>query len=253
MPVSVGAAPLIAAICRELQIARTVNSILNPANHKYLTSGYLKYMGRRKSLSRPKFLGIQYLLISSQKGGSSSSTRLTYFGKWSLNINKKKVYRLCKEMGILMPQRKPKPKRPRRIARNRLVDGVNQLWDTDIEYGYIAGEKRFFFVQAIIDVYDRMIVNYHIGLRCTGKDAAAALRSAYDRRRDELSGAKPTIRTDNGPQFTSEVFAEACRQEDLEHELIPVRMPNKNAHIEAFHSLLEKDCLIKYSKRYAKG
>jgi len=49
-----------------------------------------------------------------------------------LVINKKKVYRLCKEMGILMKQRRPKLKHPRRIARNRLVDGVNQLWESDI-------------------------------------------------------------------------------------------------------------------------
>ncbi|WP_073239396.1 integrase core domain-containing protein [Desulforamulus putei] len=27
------------------------------------------------------------------------------------------------------------------------------------------------------------------------------------------------------------------------HERIPCRTPNKNAHIEAFHSILEKECL----------
>lgn len=163
-----------------------------------------------------------------------------------LVINKKKVYRLCKEMGILMKQRRPKSKHPRCIARNRLVDGVNQLWETDIKYGYIAGEARFFFVQVILDVYDRMVVDYHIGLSCTGKEAAAALRGAYDRRKDELLMAKPTIRTDNGPQFTSQAFEEACQLEGVDHELIPVRTPNKNAHVESFHSVLENDCLSRY-------
>src|SRR5690625_856701 len=37
------------------------------------------------------------------------------------------------------------------------------------------GEDRFFFVQSVIDVYDRMIVDYHIGLSCTGQDAALTL------------------------------------------------------------------------------
>lgn len=97
----------------------------------------------------------------------------------NLVINHKKVYRLCKEMNILRPQRVRRHHRPRRIARNREITGVNQLWETDIKYGYIAGENRFFFIQTILDVYDRMVVDYHIGLSCTGAEAAAALVGAY--------------------------------------------------------------------------
>ncbi|PMB03878.1 IS3 family transposase, partial [Fischerella thermalis CCMEE 5273] len=44
-------------------------------------------------------------------------------------------------------------------------------------------------------------------------------------------------------QFVSQVFGEACENWELEHERIPVRTPNKNAHIEAFHRILEDECL----------
>lgn len=95
-----------------------------------------------------------------------------------LIINKKKVYRLCKELGILKPQRKKKVKHPRKLARNRVITESNQLWETDIKYGYIQGEERFFFILSYIDVYDRSIIDYHIGLSCSGEDAKQTLQRA---------------------------------------------------------------------------
>lgn len=88
---------------------------------------------------------------------------------YGLNINHKKVYRLCKELDVLLPQRKVNPKHPRKLAKRIEVTGSNQLWQMDLKYGYIAGIDRFFFMMSIIDVYDRCIVGYHIGLNaCFG-------------------------------------------------------------------------------------
>jgi putative transposase len=162
---------------------------------------------------------------------------------YKLVINKKKVYRLCKEAGVLRPQRVVKSKHPRRLARNRTVTASNQLWETDIKYGYVVGEDRFFYVQSIIDVYDREIIDYHIGLHCEGEDAAATLVRALIRRNLFGSGTKPVIRSDNGPQFVSNKFEDKCEEIEVEHERIPCKTPNKNAHIESFHRILEDECL----------
>lgn len=51
------------------------------------------------------------------------------------------------------------------------------------------------------------------------------------------------IRSDNGPQFISNKFQDTCKELKLEHERIPFKTPNKNAHIEAFHRLLNFDIL----------
>nr|WP_232345192.1 IS3 family transposase [Paenactinomyces guangxiensis] len=96
--------------------------------------------------------------------------------QYGLMINKKKVYRLCKELGILQPQRKKKNQHPRRIACNREITASNQLWEMDVKYGYIANENRFFYLLSIIDVYDRAIVDYHMGLTCEGKHAVQVLQ-----------------------------------------------------------------------------
>lgn len=159
-----------------------------------------------------------------------------------LVINKKKVYRLCKQMGVLRPQRKLKLKYPRILANNRVITGSNQLWETDIKYGWIAGEQRFFFFMGIIDVFDRAIISYHIGLSCLAQDLVQILQEALMKRQLFDIENKPVIRSDNGPQFISHLFEEACDGFGMIHERIPPKTPNKNAHIESFHAILEQEC-----------
>ena len=174
---------------------------------------------------------------------------------YNLVINHKKVYRLCKELCVLKDQRVIKPKIKRIIAANRTITGSNQLWEMDIKYGYIQGEDKFFYLLNLIDVFDRSIIDYHMGLHCEAKDATALLRKCLIRRNLFEEGAKkPVIRTDNGPQFVSHKFSKCCTEIKIEHERIPVKTPNKNAHVESFHRILEDECLkINEFQNYAEA
>jgi putative transposase len=165
---------------------------------------------------------------------------------YKLVINKKKVYRLCKELQILKPQREIKQRHPKRISKNRTVVDSNQLWETDIKYGYIKGVDKFFYVLSYIDVYDREIIDYHIGLKCEGQDAAATLVRALIRRNMFEVDERPVIRSDNGPQFICHKFEDKCEEVKVEHERIPCKTPNKNAHIESFHRIMEDECLGRF-------
>lgn len=166
--------------------------------------------------------------------------------KMDLIINHKKVYRLCKELQILKKQRVIKVPVKSRISVNREIKKSNELWEADIKYGYIIGEDKFFFVLSIIDVFDRSIVDYHMGYSCTGSDAACLLRRALIRRNLFNSETKPIIRTDNGPQFISHIFENSCGEIGVYHERIPSRTPNKNAHIESFHRIMQDECIGVY-------
>lgn len=166
--------------------------------------------------------------------------------KYNLVINKKKVYRLCKELDILRPQRKIKPKHPRKIAINREITTSNALWEVDVKYGYIQGEDRFFYVLSYLDVYDRNIIDYHMGLSCKASDAAITLKRAMLKRNLHNKENNLVIRSDNGPQFKSFHFHNTCLELKLEHERIPNATPNKNAHIESFHRILEDECLSRH-------
>jgi transposase InsO family protein len=163
--------------------------------------------------------------------------------EYGIILNHKKVYRLCKELDVLKPQRKIKPKGNRHIAINRIIKRSNELWEMDIKYGYIQGEDKFFFVLAMIDVFDRCIVDYYIGLRCEGSDAAMLIRRGLMKRGLFETVDKPVIRTDNGPQFISCIFEHTCLEINMHHERIPCRTPNKNAHIESFNKILQDECI----------
>ena len=115
--------------------------------------------------------------------------------RYDLCINKKKVYRLCRVRKLLWPQRQPKPLHPRRLPRNGVITRPNQLWQTDLKYGYIVGDDRFFSWQAVIDVCDRMIIAYHLGLTGKAADAARTLAQAVAIRQAEWV-EPPVIRTD---------------------------------------------------------
>ncbi|SMC07979.1 Transposase InsO and inactivated derivatives [Sulfobacillus thermosulfidooxidans DSM 9293] len=174
--------------------------------------------------------------------------------RYHLQISFKKVYRLLRQWHLLWPQRKRRIRHPRRLARNRIITAPNQLWQTDITYVYIAGEDRFLYLQAIIDVCDRMIIAYHMGLHCQATDVVRTLKHAVMQRQSEWQ-TPPVLRTDNGPQFIAEAFETACAAYGLEHERIPVATPNKNAFIESWHAQLERECLTQefatYGEAYA--
>lgn len=166
--------------------------------------------------------------------------------KYQLVINKKKVYRLCKALKILHPQREVTNRPPKQIAKNRAVNGPNQLWQMDIKYGYIAGERRHFYLASIIDVFDRNIVAYHKGKSCLKTDIIQILQKGILKRGVNPQEQNLVIRTDNGPQFLSKDFHEYCKRMNVEHERIPNQTPNMNAYIESFHSILERECYLRH-------
>ncbi|MBE0068267.1 MULTISPECIES: integrase core domain-containing protein [Clostridia] len=161
-------------------------------------------------------------------------------------MSHKKVYRLCKELKILKDQRVIKPAVKSKISVNRIVKKSNALWEADIKYGYITGEDKFFFVLSVIDVLDRSIIDYYMGYSCTGSDAASLIKRCLLKRNLFNSKDKPVIRTDNGPQFISHIFEDSCVEVGVYHERIPSRTPNKNAHIESFHRILQDECIGVY-------
>lgn len=155
-------------------------------------------------------------------------------------------------MDILLPQREKRNKVPRRLSRNHLITGPNQLWQLDIKYGYIADSLRFFFIASAIDVFDRAIVGFYIGATCKSKSITKMLQKALlSRGVGKNDTTKLIIRTDNGPQFCSKNFRDFCatHKEQLIHERIPPKSPNLNAFIESFHNVLERECLQRYEFR----
>ena len=146
----------------------------------------------------------------------------------------------------MSPQRKITNPVYKKIARNRVVTGPNQLWQMDIKYGYVVGKRRHFLVANIIDVFDRTLVGHYRGKRCDAQDIIELTQKAL-LKRNALNQEQPlVIRTDNGPQFISKAFSAFIAQVNIEHERIPNKTPNMNAYVESFHSILELECFRRH-------
>ena len=168
-----------------------------------------------------------------------------------LTINKKKVMRLCRKLGILLPVRHAPSPYPRRLAKQHLITGPNQLWQVDIKYGSIEGSGRFFFLASAIDVFDRCIVGFFYGSRCQAQDITAMLKEALRKRNVPIPKEEGMysiiIRSDNGPQFLSKEFGDFSQDCKVYHERIPPKSPNLNAYIESFHSIIERECYQRHA------
>lgn len=182
-----------------------------------------------------------------EKHGGAKKISKYFRRDYGFYINHKKLARILKENGLLQPKRKKQKKPWRQVAFNQKITKQNQLWEFDIKYGYVAGEKGFFFILAIVDVFNRKCVGSYVGRSCKAGDLTFTLKKAL-----MDTQAVPntlTIRSDNGPQMSSKRFHEELKkiEERLSHEFIPPATPNKNAHVESFFSIVERELL---SDRY---
>jgi len=125
-------------------------------------------------------------------------------------VNSKKVRRLMREHDL-------RPKRRRRfmattdsdhdnpifpdLARDRVVDGPNQLWVADITY--IAIAAGFVYLAAILDAWSRRVVGYAISRSIDARLAIAALKAAI-RARQPPRGC--IHHSDRGSQYACEAY-----------------------------------------------
>lgn len=157
--------------------------------------------------------------------------------RFDIKINKKKVYRLYKEMNLLLPVEKHYRAEKYPIAFKKVaVNAPNTHWQMDITY--VTLFPRIIFVLGIIDTYTLEIVGYKAGFSITSRDVTkTVLKSMITR---GVQG-NLTIRTDNGPQFKSKEFHEFCKRQGILHERIPVRSPERNPNIERFFRTLKEE------------
>lgn len=160
-------------------------------------------------------------------------------------MNHKKVARLCKIHRLGLKKRGKKKSKFYQMAKNHKVTRPNQVWEFDIKYGYLHGERRFFFLLAFIDVFNREIKGWYLGRHCQAGDLASTLKLAL-KDHSIMNEDDLIIRSDNGPQMRARVFRKELDQLPAEHEFIPIRTPNKNAHIESFFSIYDRHMQEQY-------
>lgn len=120
-------------------------------------------------------------------------------------VNRKRVARLMRVMGLEAVYPKPRLSQPgegHKIYPYRLqqvqIERVNQVWSTDITYIRLA--QGFVYLVAVMDWFSRYVLSWALSLTLEVDFCIEALRGALRRGRPEI------FNSDQGSQFTSERF-----------------------------------------------
>jgi putative transposase len=128
------------------------------------------------------------------------------------SVNRKRVQRLMRQMGIvaLYPKRRTsQPGKGHKVYPYRLkgltIERPNQVWASDISYVPMA--KGFVYVVAIIDWYSRKVLAWRLSNTLDSDFCVEALEEAL-----ATYGTPEIFNTDQGCQFTSEAFTGVLQQ-----------------------------------------
>ena len=162
------------------------------------------------------------------------------------HINRKRVQRLMRLMGIEAVYRRPNISKPSPqhkvypyLLRDVKINRVNQVWASDITY--IPMARGFMYLVVIMDWYSRYVLSWRLSNTLDADFCVDALEEA-------LSKAKPEIfNTDQGSQFTSDAFTAML----LEHD-IQISMDGKGRYLDnIFVERLWRS--VKYEEVYLKA
>lgn len=135
------------------------------------------------------------------------SRRLTVMLKAEgFSINRKRVQRLMRQMGIAALGPKPRTTKPAPghkifpyLLRNMIIDKPNQVWAADITYLPIG--RGFLYLVAIMDWASRAVLAWRLSNTMDVSFCVSALEEALAR-----FGKPDIFNTDQGSQFTSAAF-----------------------------------------------
>ncbi len=130
-------------------------------------------------------------------------------------INRKKVQRLMRIMGLQSVAPKPNtsqpapshPVYPYRL-RGLIIDRPGQVWCTDLTY--IRLKSGFVYLVAIMDWYSRKVLSWEVSSTMDASFCVSALERAL-----RLYPAPGIFNSDQGSQFTSEAFTSVLKRHDI--------------------------------------
>jgi putative transposase len=157
-------------------------------------------------------------------------------------VNHKLVYRLYREEGLTLRRKRPKRRRSAAHREQRTpTTGANQRWAMDFVHDTLSGGQTI-RVLAVVDVHTRECLVLQAGRGFKGEDVAAALSEAGAR----TPGLPELISVDNGTEFTSRSLDHWAYWNRVQLDFSRPGKPTDNAHVEAFNSVLRRECLSQH-------
>lgn len=146
--------------------------------------------------------------------GSRSIKR--QLGRQGVRVNRKRIQRLMRLMGIEAVYPKPNTSRPHPqhkvypyLLRNLTIERSNQVWASDITY--IPMERGLMYLVVVMDWHSRKILSWKLSNMLDSDFCVGALKSALAR-----YGRPEIFNNDQGSQFTSNEFTGALQDHQVQ-------------------------------------
>jgi transposase InsO family protein len=166
-----------------------------------------------------------------------------------LHVNRKRIVRLMREMGLRAKVRRrfrvtTKPCKDREAAPNLLqqqfqTTGPNRVWMSDITF--IESEQGWVFLTTIEDMWSRRIVGYAITNHLRAEAVIEALQMAL-RRRETSSGL--IFHSDRGVQYIDRRVRAILSDQGIRQSMSGTGNCYDNAMAESFFATLKKGHLL---------
>ena len=161
-------------------------------------------------------------------------------------VNRKRVQRLMRRMGLEAVYRRPRTSTPASenkvypyLLRGLHVSRANQVWATDITY--IPMARGFMYLVCIMDWHSRHVLSWRLSNTLEADFCVDALEEALGRNKPEI------FNTDQGSQFTSDAFTSVL----LAHE-VRISMDSVGSYMDnVFVERLWRS--VKYEEVYLKA
>ena len=133
----------------------------------------------------------------------------------SYKVNRKRVQRLMRIMGLEAVYPKPRTSRPHPehkvypyLLRGLIIDRPNQVWTADITY--IPMKQGFMYLVAVMDWYSRKVLSWRVSNTLDTDFCIEAVEEAIGR-----YGTPKIFNTDQGSQFTTQAFTGLLQYNDI--------------------------------------
>lgn len=124
------------------------------------------------------------------------------------------------------------------LIEGRLINGPNQVWQSDITYFRVG--QRHYYLTFIIDVYTRRIVGYAVSDNLRAEANARALKMAFELYKEEdLEGM--IHHSDRGSQYTDSGYLRMLRSRGMVVSM--GRKAQDNAYAERVNGVIKNEYL----------
>lgn len=165
-------------------------------------------------------------------------------------INPKKVYRLMHEHHLLQGSLRARKAITRKFVQFTCPPYQHPFAtiEIDIKYIYLANPRRTCYLVTAIDTFTRMALAWDLAYSMKHDRIIELVEEIIKHPlvQPYIGKINISIRTDNGSQFIAQLLQTHIKQAGLEKEFIRPATPQQNAHIESFHSTLQRLVVDRY-------